>query len=560
MSEVIGAETQTVAGSEAAPIAARREPVTVSASALVWGALAVVFLLIRLPAIWHLPVSGPELTHIAGAWQAHLGVEDDRFAGTLFQALTALLFEGTTSAEWPRLLAVIAVATVPAAVWMLRPTLGEAGALAALALLAFDAPGIFLGMTASALGFDIPLTLWLCVFFTRGWPRPWVPAVAGFLAAVSGPLTLPLLAGWAVATAVRRERVLVPEAAFAAGGVLAGIIAASAGFGYGFDGLRIPPFDLFAAGFDTRWAGSSAFGLGVLYSWPLLLVATVAAAWQAGECVRGRALDRGRGVLLAWFAFALAWFVAGAASHQPLPLAALTIPAALIAGPVVVSAIAAMLRAEWTWARFLLPAAAFAALFALAIAIDWARTDAWGPTTDRVLAFLWAVLAIAALVLVAWRPAARAALVAPALLVAALFTLPGAFNVAVSGGEEPLVAPSLSPQAPDLRAAAIEARDAHGGLIVVHPDLADDITWAFRDSGTIVIASPLALPPDATFVVWPSELSPPPGFVPVSGDWALTREFVPPTGSLLDYLAWYTDRDSVEIRPEPIAVYSRASE
>ncbi len=121
-----------------------------SVGALAWGVLAVLFVAVRAGTALGAPVGGVELAGLSGAWQAHVGVDDARFIPTFFQALAAFTFEWTTSEMPARVLALLATASIPVAVYRLRPRLGEAGALFVLLLLAIDAPAVLLGATASA--------------------------------------------------------------------------------------------------------------------------------------------------------------------------------------------------------------------------------------------------------------------------------------------------------------------------------------------------------------------------------------------------------------------------
>jgi YYY domain-containing protein len=94
-------------------IEAEERTVTVPIEAVAWSAVGLVFALIRLWPVWQMPVGGAELEHLSGAWNASIGLEDERYVPTLFQALTALLFSFTTSEIPARLVAFLATATVP---------------------------------------------------------------------------------------------------------------------------------------------------------------------------------------------------------------------------------------------------------------------------------------------------------------------------------------------------------------------------------------------------------------------------------------------------------------
>jgi len=557
VSEVVEAPGTLAEEAQAVAPAASPAMLTVSAGAVAWAIVSMTYLLLRFAAVLMTPVGGAEAIHLSGAWQASIGVTDERFVPTLFQATTALLFEGTTSEQWPRLLAFAAVASVPPAIWLLRPHLGQAGALAALLFLAIDPVGLWSGAVASAMGFDVALAVWLFVFLVRGWPAPWAAGVAGLLVAVSGPITLPLVAGWAAVVLIRRSPLDLRAAVFATAGVLAGVIVASARFGLGFEDLAVPPLDLFAAGFEETWSTATAGELLVLYSWPIVLGGIAAAGYEVWRMQHSGLVDNSRRILVAWLAFALAWLLAGWTSHQAAPLAAVTLPAALLLGPAVARATQAMLNAEWRWARYLLPLAALSALLALAIVADWARRDSAGDTRDQIFAALWALIALAALAAVAYRAAARATLLPAALLAGALAVLPGTGGAAFHSDAEPLSSPISPTQARTLRNVALEAAAIHGGVIVVHADFADEITWPFRDSGKIVLAS--RVPLDAAVLIWPASAPPPDGFSVVQGEWNLHRSIEPPTDGWLRYLRWYIDRNSLDITPGRVAVYSKAS-
>jgi hypothetical protein len=538
--------------------AANSPSVTVSISAIAWTAVGIAFVLLRLGPIWQAPVGGAELIHLSGAWQARIGLPDDRFAPTLFQALSALVLHGTTSEVGPRLFAFLATATIPAALYLLRPRLGNAGALLALVLLALDPPAISLGVSASALGFDLAIAIWLCVLVDRAAWSWWAWFLGGFLVATAGPLPLPLVFALVAARLLTAAPPRYPLLALGGAGVSLGVLATSLRFGLGWDGLRVVPFDLFARGFDQPWASGTGVELIASYGLPTILAGSLAAVWQLRSAghrwpVEARSLD-----LALWIGAAAAWLWASSQSHNPVPLAALTTPLALLVGPLLARALNAMVRADWTYARLLLPIAGFAATLSLAVAVDWARNERVGDGGQKFVFAATAVVAVSALVILLSSRTSRPTLLAAGLVVAAAPALAGTFGVALSASHEPIPSPLSTAQARELRDIALETVRDRGGLVVVHPSLRDDLTWAFRDSGTIVVSS--RIPADAGFVVWPLNLPRPEGFVALEGRWVLKQEVEPPTGGGLQYLRWLIDRHSVQINPSLVAVYVKAKE
>jgi len=542
---------------ESTDSAGKRGALEISGAALAWGVLAALFLALRLGPIWQAPVGGAEWLHLSGAWQARAGEPDARFVPSLFQALSTLILHVSASEIGPRIAAFIASASIPAALWMLRSKLGEAGALVALLLVALDAPAIAFGASASAMGFDLPIALWLLVLVTRDEPpRPWLMAVAAFAAVTAGPIPLPFIAAWATLALARGARPSAAQLGPLAIGAGAGVLAASLRFGLGFDGLRIPAVDLFAASFAEQWASSSAFDLTMLYSPPLFVAAFGAVIGIVVTARRNEDVPAFAVLLLAWFAFALSWLISSAGEHTPVPLVAVTLPAALLAGPALARAFAAMWQADWRLARYLVPAAAAFLLFGVAIIIRWAQVDAVGGAQDRVMVGLLLGGAGVAALAVALERRAAPALFALGLGIAVFPVLAGTFGVALSAGAEPIPSPVSPPQARELRDLALARAKASEGIIVIHPSLEADATWPFRESGEITVAS--RVPAGAAVVIWPSDLPAPEGMVPVAGAWSFARAHAAPDG-FLRYVKWYTHRNATVSTSVPAAVYVGAA-
>ena len=276
------------------------EPAThglvISVSAIAWVGAAALFLLLRVATIWHAPVAGAELLQLSGAWQARSGVAGAHFVPTLFQALTTLLLHLSSSAVPARTLAFLATASIPAAIFLLRGRLGQAGALIALVVLAFDGPSITLGTSASAMGFDLAIALWLFVAIDRDARGAslsnWLLPIIGFLVVTSGPLVLPLVAAWAAVRLVRADYPRPLPAAWCAVGVAAGVVLASVQFGMGVDGLRVPPFMLFANSFDQTWSTATALDMTLLYGLPVLFAGVAAAIVLANGCTSSASFGR----------------------------------------------------------------------------------------------------------------------------------------------------------------------------------------------------------------------------------------------------------------------------
>ncbi len=530
----------------------------ISLAAVLWFVATAIFVGLRLGPTWQAPVGGAELAHLSGAWQAHSDISDARFAPSLFQAICALLFSWTTSEVPARILAFAATATVPGAIYCLRPRLGEAGALLALLVLALDAPAILLGSTATAMGFDLAITVWLFVALDRGLPAPWGWGVLGFLVATAGPLALPLAAGAATVAFVRREQ--PPRAALISGvvGVAAGVAAASAGFGFGADGVVVAPFRLLDSGTGATWSTATAGQVVALYSWPVVVGGVASALWAGRRALRERTTDRTTSTLLAWSAFSTAWLIASANAHTAVPVTALTLPFALLLGPALSAAVTAMVRADWRFARYLVPAALTAALMAGAVIVDWARDDRAGDADDWRRALLFGILAVAAAVIAGAGRRRAPAVYAVALAAAAIPVLAGAVNVGLSAIEEPIPSPVSPAQARLLRDVTFELQSSAGGEIAIHDGFRDEIAWPFRDSGRVLIVS--RVPTEANVAVWPAASAPPDGFTRLEGEWALTQEVAPPTGEILDYLRWFIDRNTLTVTADKAIVYTRNKE
>jgi hypothetical protein len=530
-----------------------------SVAAIAWVAVGAVFIGLRLAAALDTPVGGPELIHLSGAWTAHLGDEDSRFVPALPQAIAALTFFATDSELPIRLIVLVITATIPAALYLLRPHLGEAGALVALFIIALDPIGIALQATASGLALDSALVLWCAVLLARGRGARLYAGPAGFLAGACGPLTLPFVAA-AAATAPRGAWArpsgspLTDPRLHALGGFVVAVLVSSFRYGLGWDGLRVPPLLLFGDGFGGEWASATTAELLLLYTVPLAAGGAAAAVACLWRWRHAGSVSPAEWFLLAWAGVAALWLITSLRESNPAPILALNLPLALLLGPAIVRAVGACAAADWRLGRFLLPAAAVLGALALVPVLEWADRGVEGEDQSQLRVAIFSAAALAAVIAAAWTRRQRATAFAPALLLGFGGLLAGATGMAFRFADEPLPSPFSPQQARDLRDLSLELQAESGGPIVIHPRLREDATWPFRDSGDIVVAS--TPPLDAAVILWPPDLPPPEGFATLEGDWALIRRVVEPTSDWLDYLNWMLDRSTLTVRSEPILVFT----
>ena len=529
----------------------------VSASTLAWVATGAVFVVMRFAGFLSIPVGGPELASLSGAWQAHAGNEDGRFAASLFQALTAWSFEFTSSETPARVLALFASVSVPFALYRLRDHIGEAAALAALLLLAFDPVSILLGSTAWAGAFDVALILWLWVFTLEERRPPWLAGVAGFALATAGPLVLPFVVAYAAIRLAKQDYPSRETGLWLAGGVLLGGAVAAAQFGFGFHDPVLPPIMLFTQGFEDGWSSETTRYLTVLYSAPILVLAAAAAVYRAYVCWSEQDWPEFDVLALTTLAVSLAWVALAGGSQDPVPLGAAALAGTLVLGRELPGALERLRTADWLYAAPILLGMTAAALIAEAYVVDWARLDRVGSDRDKVIVTGLVVAIVAAVgVLGSNRRLAPSLLAVPAI-VAAVPLFSGAFGVAFGGQNEPLPSPISAVQGREIRDIAVRAREESGGQIAVHSDFEDEFTWPFRDSAEVVLTS--RVPEDAIVVVWPESEAPPEGFAVLDGRWSLQEERFGPSGGFLDYLRWLTKRNSLRNSAVPVAVYLRTT-
>ena len=291
----------------------------------------------------------------------------------------------------------------------------------------------------------------------------------------------------------------------------------------------------------------------------MLAAGLCAGALLAHRAYRERDIAPFKVIVLAWGLVAFGWFVASLGSHDPVALAATTTPAAILAAIVLPEAVAAIRQADWRQARWLVPAAMVAAALAGAFVIQWARLGHTGDANEKVLVAGFVVLAFSCLGYVAASRDALPTLLVVAMAVAIIPLTAAGFGVTFGSQHELLPSPVSPDQARQLRAVILEQpAPSAGRKIVIYPSLERDITWPFRDSGKLVVAS--RVPEDATVAVWPAGSPAPDGFSALAGEWSLERLPSAPSFDFLKFVRWFTDRNSLPVSDVPVAVYIKVTQ
>ena len=532
-----------------------RRSSALSVATIAWVLVVVLFVALRVGVVWRAPVGGAELAHLSGAWQASSGIEDARYVPTLYQAVTAVTL-GWTDSELPaRALALAATLSIPLALYHLRRTLGESGALLALLLLALDPMGIVLGVTATAAAWDTAIAIWLVVALLASRPPPWGWLLLAFLVSTGGPLTLPVVAAAIVVAAIRGDRPNADSFVWSVVGVVLGLLLTSFRFGLGGDGLVVAPFHLFVAGFEEPWSSLTVAGLAALYGLPLLVGGAAAGGWLAFRLRSGSTpLTPTEALLLGTAGAALLWFLVALPSTSPFPLAAATLASCLLLGHALARVASLLLAASWRRESYLLLLAIGLAAVASFVLSDWAREGRVGGAEERMLVALPVIGSLLALALLAsYREALHLTFI-PALAAGGILLLAGASGVALSAAGEPLPGPVSPPAARAIRDVALDASAARGS-VVIHGRYREVLTWPFRNSATLILAD--RVPPEAAVAVWPLDLPQPEGFVPLEGRWILERS-IPGPGGFLQYVRWLGERNSLQPELEIVAIYVRS--
>lgn len=528
-----------------------------SLGAIIWVAAGALFMVMRLAGVLSIPVGGIELSHLSGAWEAKAGNTDARFIPTLFQGLAAWSFEFTRADMPARVLALVASLGVPLSLYRLRPLLTEPAALLGLLILTFDPVSILLGSTAWAGALDVIAVLWVLQLARRDAVPSLDLGLAGFVASTAGATVLPF---FVAVLAVRLFRQEYPSRAQwpVAVGVAAGVVAASFGFGHGWQGLTLSPVQAFATGFEHDYSTESTGYLALLYATPVVVGGLAAAGWRISTNLRTHEWPENDIVLLTWGGLSLAWVVAAAGEHDPTPIAGAALPLALLLARELPHAFAAIAKVEWRWAAWALAALIVLLFIVEAFVVDWARIDRPGTSDDKLVVAGLVVALLAVGGILASNRATAPSLLIPPILVLALPLVSGAFAVATGSPNEPLPSPISTVQGEELRDIALAASKQQGGAILIHSDFREQMSWPFRDSGDILVAT--SSDASAVVAIWPATEPAPEGFSILDGTWGFLEVRHAPSGDFLDYLRWLSNRNVLRNTFVPVAVYLRTAQ
>ena len=521
-----------------------------------WAALIVFYLLLRLPGVTQIPIAGIELHDLTRAWLAHAGDARGSFQPTFAQGVALLSFEWTESESFARWITYAVGTSVPFGIYALRERLGDVGAAVTLIFLALSAPALYLSSTATAVAFDLPIVVWALVWMDRAHGPRVLWAIGGLLLAGSGPIVgvFALAVGLiflATGGTVRRDRLVL-----AALGIALGLGYAS--LANGSVGLAVPTLQHFVDGYSTDLEAGSAGLLLPMYMFPVLAASIGGAALLVVRWLQsGRRPSRWWLSMLAWWALAVLWLASSLTSGSPVPIAAVVLPSALLAG----FALDAWARRveEFDWRRSLLPfVGAAAGLTATGVVLSgWARRGESGDVWESVVLVLALMGTFAALSVVAVGQRTLGTLVGAAALPAAMLLLIGVVPMAFGGASEPIFSPQSERSGRILRDVAEDSAAEIGGSIIVHASLEDDVAWSFRGLPSYGLST--GIPLDAAVVVLPAGSLAPDGFQALANEFRLATTIEPPS-SLLQFVRWTTARNTVESSGLNVSVYLRTVE
>ena len=257
------------------------------------------------------------------------------------------------------------------------------------------------------------------------------------------------------------------------------------------------------------------------------------AAFLARHAATGGKLEDREALLLAWFVVAAGWALAAAQSHSTAAAVGVTPPGSATRRlRRSRRAIPAMFGANWRLARYLLPAAAAAALVAINYTIDWARLERVGNGGERRPV----ILLSAAVLLAAWASSPRTGVRGrrcsrPALVVGILADAPGGLRHRPERHRRAGAIPAVDRAGRQIRDIALET-------IAEQPAARFRFTRSSprRSPGPSATVAPsrshLAPSASATIVIWPAGIADAGRLCARwQGTWAFEESVTPPTGT-----------------------------
>lgn len=546
-----------------AAAALRSEPqLRLSLEPFTWAFVLVISALARLPALGVVPLRLGDSGRALAAWQVAQGQQPLSWSGGIVETLTAAIFWLAGSGDGrARLAASLFGIGLVAAVWLLRPFVGRAPALLAALLLALSPVCIAVSRSVSpyAAGALVAVLTVALVFSFLEQPRSG-PLAA--LAAVLGLgfssdasflvvlLTLALflvLEGlWGDEELLRdarayltSQRRLYPSLALI---LAAGLLLSLTRFGIAPDRLRSAAFsswsEAFSAGAGLPWHLPLS---GLAGYEPLLLVAGVSEAvllWRRSRRQRLRPFER---FLLYWLGAGLI-FILIATRREMGQLLLLLVPLALLSGIAVSRWLSTAVWNDLRPAR--LPALLAVPAFVYVLFVLQASVDQQGLAANQAIAALLLFgggLALITLGAIWAQHSAPAFLAAWGLAFGLLFALHSLTHVGFQSGDEYLLGPVATVNAPALAHEIDRVAPTLSGPTSIDPSLAQPLGWYTRGHPAVRIGLPSRA---SGGIVQPVDQTVPPAFQTLIAGNPIARSWYPSTLDAAKMLRWLLYRQA----------------
>jgi 4-amino-4-deoxy-L-arabinose transferase-like glycosyltransferase len=547
-------------GEEEAPAKpVRRQQIDVERIA--WLAVLILAALTRLPALGALPLSLADSSRAFAAWQVAQGRLPAGFwSGDLAQTLTAGVFKVAGAGDGrARLIAALLGVGLVAVLWYYRALIGRAAALFAAFFLALSPVCVAVSRSLSpyAAGalFAAAAGAALLSFIDRPRPAPlaWLAGLLGLGMSTDASFLLFVLAGVLFCLV---EGLWIRRAGFIPAGIylrehpqlirsslligLAGLLVAVTRFGIATDRLRSGAALSWSQAFS---AGPNAlpwhYPLAVLLAYePFLLIGGILTGVYLIAEGRRLAISIAERLLLYWAIAALA-FVLLAQSREPGQLSLLVVPLALLTG---IGCARALALARWDLLRAALAPSLLAIPALVYVLFVLESTTIQAPLAlgqQLSLTFLFfggvGLLILGAI----WsRRAAPAYLALCGLVFGIVFALHTTSRVGFNAGDEFLLGPVATADAPALAQVLSENAPLLHGVISIAPQFSTPLDWYTRGNSQVRDQGPV---PASAIDIQSVNLTGPPGFAALIPNSEIARAWYPSSidpGGMLKWLLY----------------------